>query len=400
MTLLARVQCDPEKAKGWCGQILQGLSYLHMQGVVHRDIKGANILTTKEGTVKLADFGVAMRMPVGMMPSQGLAAAGAGSGSKARGTGGGGAGNVGGLDKDDVVGSPYWMAPEVIEMSPATPAADIWSVGATILELLTAAPPYFNLAPMVALFHIVQDACPPLPKDLPPALDDFLRQCFRKDANTRMTAKQLLTHKWIRRAVAKRQHAVLQASTPRKTSFDERPSVSPLGQVKEEQTNAASGWQFTASSSLVGHGQAAAQVEAQADQEWSQDWNAVVERTLQLHEAAQGLRGHGKRKGKGKGNPSHDDGKGRGARQSLSFGAAAQSSTASWSSTPASASSAAAAPSAAASSSLSDPSAALVLSLSTRRLATAVSSVVSCGFVSCVVLSGLDMRKISSCLLT
>ena len=364
-----------------------------MQGVVHRDIKGANILTTKEGTVKLADFGVAMRMPVGMMPSQGLAAAGAGSGSKARGTGGGGAGNAGGLDKDDVVGSPYWMAPEVIEMSPATPAADIWSVGATILELLTAAPPYFNLAPMVALFHIVQDACPPLPKDLPPALDDFLRQCFRKDANTRMTAKQLLTHKWIRRAVAKRQHAVLQALTPRKASLDEKPSVSPLGQVKEEQTNAASGWQFAASS-LVGHGQVAAQAEEQADQEWSQDWNAVVERTLQLHEAAQGLRGHGKRKGKGKGNPSHDDGKGRGARQSLSFGAAAQSSTASWSSTPASASSAAAAASAAASSSLSDPSAALVLSLSTRRLANAVSSVVSSGFVSCLVWSRHRARSL------
>jgi serine/threonine protein kinase len=56
------------------------------------------------------------------------------------------------------------MAPEVIEMSPATPAADVWSVGATIIELLTGSPPYFDLTAMAALFRIVQDSCPPLPQ--------------------------------------------------------------------------------------------------------------------------------------------------------------------------------------------------------------------------------------------
>jgi len=215
-------------------QILQGLCYLHIQGVVHRDIKGANILTTKEGTVKLADFGVATRMPDGRLPQQ------------AR-------------QDDDVAGSPYWMAPEVIEMSPATPAADVWSVGATIIELLTGSPPYFHLTAMAALFRIVQDACPPLPRDMSPALQDFLKQCFRKDAAARMTAKQLLSHKWIRLAVARRHEL---ASVPSGLSAPASGTAnSMIGRASSESGGAAI----------------------------SQDWNEVVERTLQLHEAAQQL---------------------------------------------------------------------------------------------------------------
>ncbi|CAN0167410.1 unnamed protein product [Ectocarpus fasciculatus] len=96
-------------------QVLEGLKYLHDQGVLHRDIKGANILTTKRGLVKLADFGVAMKLS----------------------------------DKQafdvDVVGTPYWMAPEIIEMTGTTTACDVWSVGCTIIELLEGKPPYFDL---------------------------------------------------------------------------------------------------------------------------------------------------------------------------------------------------------------------------------------------------------------
>lgn len=77
-------------------QVLRGLKYLHEQGVLHRDIKGANILTTKDGQVKLADFGVAMKL------------------TEAH------------VDEHDVVGTPYWMAPEIIEMSAPTTACDIW----------------------------------------------------------------------------------------------------------------------------------------------------------------------------------------------------------------------------------------------------------------------------------
>lgn len=83
--------------------------------MIHRDIKGANILTTKDGIVKLADFGVATK--------------------------------INETEKShSAVGTPYWMAPEVIEMSgQVTSACDIWSLGCTVLELLTANPPYSNL---------------------------------------------------------------------------------------------------------------------------------------------------------------------------------------------------------------------------------------------------------------
>lgn len=147
-------------------QVLRGLVYLHDQGVIHRDIKGANILATKKGFVKLADFGVATSQLEG--------------------------------DNGSVAGTPYWMAPEIIELSGATPKSDIWSVGCTVIELLTGAPPYYDLAPMAALFRIVQDDSPPLPDGISPLLKDFLLRCFQKDANLRISAAQLLQHRWIK----------------------------------------------------------------------------------------------------------------------------------------------------------------------------------------------------------
>lgn len=149
-------------------QVLQGLQYLHDQGVIHRDIKGANILTTKDGTVKLADFGVSTSTLAG------------------------------GQDKEaQVVGTPYWMAPEIIQLSGASSASDIWSVGCTVIELLQGRPPYHNLAAMPALFAIVNDDHPPLPEGISPAARDFLMQCFQKDPNLRVSARKLLRHAWI-----------------------------------------------------------------------------------------------------------------------------------------------------------------------------------------------------------
>ncbi|KAF5749885.1 Mitogen-activated protein kinase kinase kinase 7 [Tripterygium wilfordii] len=151
----------------YISQVLEGLVYLHEQGVIHRDIKGANILTTKEGLVKLADFGVATKL------------------------------NEADINTHSVVGTPYWMAPEIIELSGVCAASDIWSVGCTVIELLTCVPPYYDLQPMPALFRIVQDLHPPLPDSLSPDITDFLRQCFKKDARQRPDAKTLLSHPWI-----------------------------------------------------------------------------------------------------------------------------------------------------------------------------------------------------------
>ncbi|KAI0060355.1 hypothetical protein BV25DRAFT_1917717 [Artomyces pyxidatus] len=181
----------------YISQVLEGLVYLHDQGVIHRDIKGANILTTKDGAVKLADFGVASN----------TTAAGAAS-------------------DDAVVGSPYWMAPEVIEQFGATTASDIWSVGCTVIELLEGRPPYHFLKPMPALYRIVQDDCPPIPEGASPIVKDFLYHCFQKDCNLRISAKKLLRHPWMlsakkQMADSKRKKGEVAGPPPSNYNFDE-----------------------------------------------------------------------------------------------------------------------------------------------------------------------------------
>ncbi|PSR88327.1 MAP3K epsilon protein kinase [Actinidia chinensis var. chinensis] len=174
----------------YIAQVLEGLVYLHDQGVIHRDIKGANILTTKEGLVKLADFGVATKL------------------------------TEADVNTHSVVGTPYWMAPEVIEMSGVCAASDIWSVGCTVIELLTCVPPYYDLQPMPALFRIVQDEHPPIPDSLSPDITDFLRQCFKKDARQRPDAKTLLSHPWIQNSRRVLQSSLRHSGTIRNVEED------------------------------------------------------------------------------------------------------------------------------------------------------------------------------------
>lgn len=174
----------------YIAQVLEGLVYLHEQGVIHRDIKGANILTTKEGLVKLADFGVATKL------------------------------TEADVNTHSVVGTPYWMAPEVIEMSGVCAASDIWSVGCTVIELLTCVPPYYDLQPMPALFRIVQDENPPIPDSLSPDITDFLRQCFKKDARQRPDAKTLLSHPWIQNSRRALQSSLRHSGTLRNIQED------------------------------------------------------------------------------------------------------------------------------------------------------------------------------------
>jgi len=148
----------------YINQALEGLIYLLEQGVVHRDIKGANILTDKKGIVKLADFGIAMNVKKG---------------------------------DNRIVGSPYWMAPEIIELNGATHKADIWSLGCTIIELLTGKPPYYDLDKTQAIFKIVQDDIP-LPDSISPPLKEFLGSCFQREPSIRADAKILKKKKWLK----------------------------------------------------------------------------------------------------------------------------------------------------------------------------------------------------------
>jgi serine/threonine protein kinase len=152
-------------------KILEGLDYLHARRVVHRDLKAANILAAKDGSIKLTDFGVSMNLMLGESELDAV-----------------------------VAGTPNWMAPEIIELEGATTASDIWSLGCTVVEFVTGFPPYSGLLAMTTLFRIVEDDCPPLPEHVSPELTDFLHRCFKKVPSERATAKQLMGHPWLKEA--------------------------------------------------------------------------------------------------------------------------------------------------------------------------------------------------------
>jgi serine/threonine protein kinase len=157
-------------------QILEGLNYLHSQHVVHRDIKGENILIDGSGVVKLADFGCSKSLSDIANRSQN------------------GCGTL--------VGSPYWMAPEVIKSEAYGTKADIWSVGCTVVEMLNGGdPPWHQKFDNVysAMFYIGSTADIPsnIPDDTSGLCRDFLAKCFERDVSKRASAAELLKHPWL-----------------------------------------------------------------------------------------------------------------------------------------------------------------------------------------------------------
>ncbi|WVR05780.1 hypothetical protein IAU60_002805 [Kwoniella sp. DSM 27419] len=168
----------------YVAKILEGLDYLHSQGVVHCDLKAANILSTKNGNVKLSDFGVSLNMRAVENIKQDALTAGRNATKKRA---------------SEVAGTPNWMAPEVISLTGASFASDIWSLGCTIIELLTGKPPYSDIGnSMSVLFHIVEDEMPPLPGGISDDLADFLKMCFIKDPKSRPAAVVMFEHPWVK----------------------------------------------------------------------------------------------------------------------------------------------------------------------------------------------------------
>ncbi|NXO50459.1 M3K3 kinase, partial [Aramus guarauna] len=148
-------------------QILQGVFYLHSNMIVHRDIKGANILRDSAGNVKLGDFGASKRIQTICMSGTGI---------------------------KSVTGTPYWMSPEVISGEGYGRKADVWSVACTVVEMLTEKPPWAEFEAMAAIFKIAtQPTNPQLPDGVSNSCRNFLKQIFVEEKR-RPTAEDLLRH--------------------------------------------------------------------------------------------------------------------------------------------------------------------------------------------------------------
>jgi len=141
-----------------------GLEFLHAQQKIHRDIKAGNILVNARGECKLADFGVSSYSTV---------------------------------KRFTMVGTPYWMAPEIILEKGYDQSVDIWAIGITAIEMIEGRPPLYDMNPMRAVFSIPSRPPPTLTDPASPMLEDFVAQCLQKDPSMRLTAEQMLQHPFL-----------------------------------------------------------------------------------------------------------------------------------------------------------------------------------------------------------
>lgn len=157
-----------------CKQTLEALNYLHDNKIIHRDLKAGNILFTLDGDIKLADFGVSAKNTRTIQR------------------------------RDSFIGTPYWMAPEVVmcETSKDRPydyKADVWSLGITLIEMAEIEPPHHELNPMRVLLKIAKSEPPTLaqPSKWSSNFKDFLKKCLEKNVDSRWTTSQLLQHPFV-----------------------------------------------------------------------------------------------------------------------------------------------------------------------------------------------------------
>ncbi|XP_077949980.1 serine/threonine-protein kinase PAK 6 isoform X2 [Gasterosteus aculeatus] len=174
--IVSKTRLEEEQTATVCHSVLEALSYLHSQGVVHRDIKSDSILLSVDGTIKLSDFGFCAQISREVPKRRSL------------------------------VGTPYWMAPEVISKTPYGTEVDIWSLGIMVVEMVDGEPPYFSDTPITAMKKLRDEAAPTVKNihRMSPVLKDFLSCMLTRDTQQRSCATDLLEHPFL-----------LQASSPR-----------------------------------------------------------------------------------------------------------------------------------------------------------------------------------------
>ena len=153
-------------------QILIGVAYLHRKNIIHRDIKGANILIDIKGCVKITDFGISKKLsPFNNKQKQDKRAS--------------------------LQGSVFWMAPEVVKQTATTSKVDIWSTGCVVIEMFTGKHPFPDFSQMQAIFKIGTNTPPDVPSWASEVSCDFLKKSFELDYKQRPSAVDLLQHPWL-----------------------------------------------------------------------------------------------------------------------------------------------------------------------------------------------------------
>jgi len=155
-----------------CRDTLKGLQYIHNLHRIHRDIKSDNILLGTNGEVKLADFGYAAQLTAQR------------------------------IVRTTVVGTPYWMSPELIHGNNYDTKVDVWSLGIMCMEMAEGEPPYIDYTPLRALYMITTKGIPPLkePQQWSPEFKHFLASCLQTNPNDRPGATELLKHEFLKKA--------------------------------------------------------------------------------------------------------------------------------------------------------------------------------------------------------